>query len=297
MPDSATTAHYDAIARPQGGFAMVALDARESMRAIFRDAGHPDSDDDLVEFKALAAREVGASASAVLCDQVYGNDAIEVMRREHPDTGLIVAVDFFDEPRYGPLRESSLDLDAMARAVEGGGVSALKLYLFWRPDSDRPFRDEDARRFVDRCHELGVLALLEGVVTASADDPAFDDSLVRAAEQMGALGPDVYKTQLPTFGRGDDARVEHEAQRISDAVGVPWVVLSNGVAADRFESAVAAACRGGASGLLAGRGVWRAALSNPDPAEELATSGRARLQKLIDVVDAHARPWSAVAGV
>jgi sulfofructosephosphate aldolase len=264
------------------------------MRALFRDAGRPDSDDDLAAFKTLTAREVGGSASAVLCDPMYGNAAIEVMRTEHPGTGLIVAVDHFDEPRYGPLRESSLDLDAMDRAVAGGGVSALKLYLFWRPGADHPFLADDARRFVERCHELGVLALLEGVVTAAPGDPAFDDSLVRAAEQMGALGPDVYKTQLPTFGRGDDESVERQARRVSDAIGVPWVVLSNGVAPERFETALAAACRGGASGLLAGRGVWRAALSSPDPSRELATSGRSRLQTLIDVVDANARPWSVV---
>ncbi|MGN6501627.1 MAG: hypothetical protein ACTHKX_01840, partial [Pseudolysinimonas sp.] len=199
MPDRATNALYDAIARPNGGFAMVALDARESMRALFRDAGRPDADEDLVEFKRLAAREVGAAASAVLCDPLYGEGAIEVMRTEHPDTGLIVAVDFFDEPRYGPLREARLDEVAMERIVTQGGVSALKLYLFWRPEADRHFREDDARRFVERCHELGVLALLEGVVTGPYDS-AFDDHLVRAAEQMGALGPDVYKTQLPTFG-------------------------------------------------------------------------------------------------
>jgi sulfofructosephosphate aldolase len=54
---------------------------------------------------------------------------------------------------------------------------------------------------------------------------------------------------------------------------------------------VAASCRGGASGLLAGRGVWRAALATDDPEAELATHGRQRLRALLDVVDAEARPW------
>jgi len=286
---------YDSIARAGGGFAMVALDARESMRALFRDAGRPHEDADLADFKELAARDVAAAASAVLCDPLHGGGAIEAVRTEHPGTGLIVAVDHFDEPRFGPLRESRLDLDAMTRAVEAGAVSALKLYLFWRPEADRHFRADDARIFVERCAELGVLSLLEGVVTGSPDDPGWDDSLVRAGEQMGSLRPDVYKTQVPTFGRGDDDAVEREARRVSDAVGVPWVVLSNGVERDRFPGAVGAACRGGASGMLAGRGVWRDALTAPDPAAELASGGRARLQELIDIVDANARPWHAVA--
>lgn len=283
---------YPSIARPGGGFAMVALDARESMRGLFRDAGRPDDDDDLAHFKELAAREVAASASAVLCDPVYGRDAMRVLRQEHPGTGLIVAVDSFDEPRHGPLHESVLDEKIMAPIVAEGGVSALKLYLFWRPGSDRPFRRDDAQRFVEGCRELGVLSLLEGVVVGGGDQPRFDDELARAAEKMGELRPDVYKTQLPTLGRESDDIVERQAQRITEAVGGPWVVLSNGVDSDRFASAVAAACRGGASGLLAGRGVWRAALSTADPAEELATSGRERLRELVDVVDTFARPWA-----
>jgi sulfofructosephosphate aldolase len=287
---------YNAIARPGGGLCMVAIDARESMRGLVRDAARPDSDSDLSAFKQLVAREMSPLASAVLCDPMYGQAAMQVLRDEHPTTGLIVAVDRFDEPRYGPLRESALDLDAMALAVAAGGVSALKLYLFWRPNAEVHFRKDDARRFVEGCRELGVLALLEGVVTGDADDPSFNDSLIRAAEEMGALTPDVYKTQVPTLGRADDDVIERESRRLSDAVGVPWVVLSNGVASERFSSAVAAACRGGASGVLAGRGVWRAALSSPDPAEELATGGRARLQELVDIVDQHARPWSLSLG-
>lgn len=294
MPDPARTALYDSIALPSGGFAMVAVDARESMRALFRDAARADSDHDVSLFKERVVQQLAPVASAVLCDPMLGQGAIEAMRRDHPDTGLIVAVDHFEEPRYGPLVEARLDIDSMDRVIAGGGISALKLYLFWRPDAEPHFRAHDAQRFVERAHELGVLALLEGVVTARPDDPAFDDALVRAAEEFGRFSPDVYKTQLPTFGRADDARIEREARRVSDAVGVPWVVLSNGVEADRFTTAVAAACRGGASGMLAGRAVWKAALTVDDASEELASGGRQRLHDLVEVVDAHARPWREV---
>jgi sulfofructosephosphate aldolase len=297
MPDRTISALYDAISRPGGGFAMVALDARESMRGLFRDAGRPHEDPDLSSFKELATHRIAPLASAVLCDPLLGQRAIDAMRRDHPATGLIVAVDHFEEPRFGPLSESRLDVEAMDRAVAGGGVSALKLYLFWRPDGDPHFLAEDARRFVEHAHELGVLALLEGVVTAAPGDPAFDDALVRAAEDFGAFAPDVYKTQLPTFGLADDEGVEREARRVSEAVGVPWVVLSNGVDPGRFASAVAAAARGGASGVLAGRGVWRAALTADDPDAELATGGQERLRELVEVVDAVARPWRDAAGV
>jgi sulfofructosephosphate aldolase len=271
---------------------MVALDARESMRSIFRDAGRAHDDDDLSDFKRLAAHELGSSASAVLCDPVYGRAAMRVMRQEHPSTGLIVAVDRFEEPRYGPLQESSLDETIMGPLVAEGGISALKLYLFWRPGSGPGFRRDDAKRFVEKCRELGVLSVIEGVVPGNLDASEFDDELVRAAEKMGELGPDVYKTQVPTFGRASDEVIERESRRITEVVGGPWVVLSNGVESNRFTSAVGAACRGGASGMLAGRAVWGKALSASDPAQGLATSGRERLRELVDVIDAHALPWA-----
>jgi len=274
---------------------MVAVDARESMRAIMRDAGCAHDDDDVRAFKQTVASELGDLPSAVLCDLSYGEEAIDVMRKRHPSTGLIIAVDSFDEDRFGPLHESRLDKRAMDRAVALGGVDALKLYLFWRPDAQVHARIDDARRFVERCRELGVISLVEGVVTLAPGEDGFDDALVRAAEEFGSTRPDVYKTQMPTYARNADAQIERQARRVSDAVGVPWVVLSKGVAPERFPDAVAAACRGGASGLLAGRAVWRPSLASGDAAAELAREGRRRLEHLVETVDEFARPWQQVA--
>jgi sulfofructosephosphate aldolase len=290
-PATAASALFESIARPSGGFAMVALDGRASMRAILRDAERPYDEPDQRAFKAMVARTLGPHASALLCDTITGDGAIEVTRDELPDTGLIVAVDDFTEGRFGPLEDSRLDADAMAPAVAQGGVSALKVYLFWRPEQSAAERTAGAQEFVERCAELGVLSVLEGVITVPVGDPAYDDALVQAAEEFGAFGPDVYKTQLPTCGRAEYDEIERQARRVTDAVGAPWVVLSNGVPTERFADAVGAACRGGASGFLAGRGAWRAAVSAEDPAAELASDGIGRLEALAAVVDANARPW------
>jgi sulfofructosephosphate aldolase len=69
---------------------------------------------------------------------------------------------------------------------------------------------------------------------------------------------------------------------------VPWVVLSQGVPQDEFPAAVEAACRGGASGFLAGRALWTNALAADDPTELLRTQSVPRLQELIELVDRHA---------
>jgi len=297
MDRHAKQAAFAAISRPSGGFAIVADDGRESLRKILRDAGRPHEDADLTAFKILIARQLGPVSSALLVDLVYGAPALDALIEAAPATGRIVAVDAFTEPRYGPLEDSTLDEARMTADLAARGVHALKFYIYWRPDQPASERAAQCRTFVERCDELGVLSVLEGVVKLPADDPRFDDALVAAAEEFGSFGPDMYKTQVPTIGRGDAEKIEAEARRVSDAVGVPWVALSNGIAAAAFPDAIEAVCRGGGSGFLAGRGAWSPAVTADDPAAELSTAGHERLRELADRVDAHATPWWEAAGL
>ena len=65
---------------------------------------------------------------------------------------------------------------------------------------------------------------------------------------------------------------------------------------DRESSIVEAACRGGASGMLAGRAVWTVTLGADDPAELLRAHSVPRLRELGAIVDAHGRPWREKTG-
>jgi sulfofructosephosphate aldolase len=80
--------------------------------------------------------------------------------------------------------------------------------------------------------------------------------------------------------------VKAAAAELTRIVGVPWVVLSNGVAPEDFTAAAVEAVSGGADGFLAGRAVWASSLAAPVPAEELATNSRAGLAALVDAVAA-----------
>ncbi|HEY8282335.1 MAG TPA: hypothetical protein VIG28_07605, partial [Leifsonia sp.] len=61
---------------------------------------------------------------------------------------------------------------------------------------------------------------------------------------------------------------------------------------DAFLPAVEAACRAGASGFLAGRALWSDVVGADDVASTLRSRSLPRLERLIDVVDREARPWS-----
>jgi sulfofructosephosphate aldolase len=73
----------------------------------------------------------------------------------------------------------------------------------------------------------------------------------------------------------------------------PWVVLSSGVEHNDFPAAVEAACRAGASGILAGRALWRGVVGANDATFLLRRHSAPRLQWLGTIVDRYGTPWAA----
>ena len=165
-------------------------------------------------------------------------------------------------------------------------VVALKLLVIWRDDDRRAERVELSRRFVGLAGAHGLLSVLEPVVRHEDREWA----IVEAARELGAVRPSLYKCQVPLEGQGDPVEITRRARELDAALPVPWVVLSQGVAPDDFR-AVAAACRGGASGFLAGRALWTSTLAAEDPTELLRGQSVPRLRELAAIVDAHGRPW------
>jgi sulfofructosephosphate aldolase len=285
-----------ALARPGGAFAMLAIDQRESLRTLLVAAGGEGTDQNLREFKVEVARALSPAASAMLVDRDYGLRAIADSGALAPGCGLIVAVDRLVQPPGGALEWSELDRGAMTGELAERGARALKFLVLWRPDQPASRRADMVGHFVERCRSLGLLSVLEGLVQVPGGGlgPDMDAAIQAAAEELAPYRPDLYKTHVPTHGHGTADEITAASLRISRVLRCPWVVLSASVPVERFPGAVEAACRGGASGFLAGRGVWGPSISAPRPELDLATEARSRFERLVAVVDAHARPWPGV---
>lgn len=290
------TPSLDAIARPSGGLAMVAMDQRESLRDMFdkAGAGRP-VDDVIVDFKLAVTQTLGPIASGFLIDRHFGFELVRDRGLLPASTGLILAVDDLTQDEGGPVEETGLDRTALGLDLDG--VAALKLLIIWRRDSLRQRRVQLARDFIAAARERGVLSVLEPVVRATPDELAAgtwdaDEAIREAARELSPLGATLYKVQVPLGGAGtaDEQRAASEA--LAAAITGPWVVLSQGVARENFLSAVRAACRAGASGFLAGRALWSDVVGAEDVAERLRQVSVPRLRALLDVVDEEARPWS-----
>ncbi|GAA1149386.1 aldolase [Kribbella jejuensis] len=274
----------DALAYPDGTFAMVAMDQRESLRTMLAGHGRPDDAEAIRSFKAAVAEHLAPLASGFLIDQGY--DA-------PPRPGWILAADALTQDRGGPVTDTHLDESIDPAAAREAGAVALKLLVIWKRDDQQTRRLEMAAEFVRRCTDAGLLSVLEPVAQPAADEHDFDldTAILEAAEALAPVRPDLYKAQVPSRGLGDEAAIVDTCRQLTETVQGPWVVLSNGVARDDFPRAVELACRGGASGTLAGRALWTPALETADPSAVLATTCRDRLALIADIVHRHARPW------
>ncbi len=301
-PDGTATAGLGALARPSGAFAMVALDQRESLRTMLAEHASGDEvpDQALTDFKVEAVRALSPHASAVLVDVEFGLAPIVDAGVLAPGTGLIVAADLLTQPPGGIVEGTAVDTAVFEAESVVAVADAYKLLVIWRPNRDRAERDATVRAFLDACRERGRPGIVEGIVRADPGvrlTPAEHvDLVVEAAGELGALGPDLYKAEVPTLGLTDAETTARAAERVTEVLRCPWVVLSNGVRPERFADAAIASCQGGASGFLAGRAIWIDSVGEKDQRAHLESVAAPRLAALAERVDWVATPWHEAVG-
>jgi sulfofructosephosphate aldolase len=277
-----------ALARPSGAFAMLAVDQREAMRAMFAEhQSEPVSDEQVTGFKLAATRTLTPYASAVLLDKQFVLDRAIAERAVAPGCALIAAADEFIPSAEELVADVRIDAAVDPAYYRDRGVQALKLLVIYRPDGDPSPRISMVEEFVDRCRSNGLISIIEPVSRAPLTESDWDwnSGVLAAARELGVLGADLYKAEMPLRGEGSDDEVRAACAAITETVATPWVVLSSGVHRDRFARAVALACAEGASGFLAGRAVWSACIGAPDPLQALRQDAVGRLQLLCETVD------------
>jgi sulfofructosephosphate aldolase len=285
------------LARPSGALAMVAVDQREALRGMF--AAHqstPVPDYQLTQFKVDVARELSPFASALLVDQEFGIDEIINQKALKGSCGLIAAADLLVGPAGGAATDTAIDLDVDPIRMRDIGSVGLKFLVLWRNDESPDSRAKLVEEFNKLCTISGLPSIIEIIVKPPTDtSKAFnrEEELIIAAREAASWKPDLYKAEVPFHGEGDLNLITKNAERISEAIGSPWVVLSNGVKQPFFNDAVKACAMGGASGFLAGRAVWADIVGAADIPKALREVSIPRLEQLAEIVDAHAKPWTS----
>jgi sulfofructosephosphate aldolase len=267
---------------------MLAIDQRESMRAMFAEKqSGPVSDEQLVEFKLQALEVLTPHASAVLIDREFAWKPAIARGAVAQGCGLIAAADQFHASADEIVGDVTIDELVVPETVKEQGAKALKLLITWRPDEGPEKRIAMVNDFVARCRRAGLISLIEPVSRKPRDGSSYDlhDGILAAARELGDLGQDIYKAEVPLHGGGDEAEVRRRCAELTKTIRSPWVVLSSGVHPDQFPTAVEWACKEGARGFLAGRAVWKNTIGAPDIKQALEGDGLERLKRLCETVD------------
>lgn len=290
-----------ACASARGTFAVLALDHRQNLRKELRPADPASvTYDEMVEFKRAVVRALARVATGTLLDPEIGAAQCIADGSLAASAGLLVAIEAtgYEGP---PTARVSRVLDGWSvDKAKRMGASAAKLLVYYHPDAPNAADQERLVATVAADCRAADLALFVEPLSFSLVDgeklvgEARRQVVVETARRLSAIGGDILKAEFPYDASVMDRDRWREGCAELDAASVlPWVLLSGGVDEATFEAQVSTACEAGASGVLVGRSVWAEAATMEAAARDafLATTGRGRLSRLVELVDTVGRPW------
>ena len=296
------TGTLDDIATDSHVFSIIAMDQRNTLRRMFAAVGLEASDDDLRTAKADVARVLTPAATGLLSDPTYGVPAITQADALAPNCGLLIAAEPSERRSYQGEPRTHRDPDLNARWLLDQGGDAYKFFIQLRADRPAPGPGEPdlvgealavCEEIIRDCRAAGVPVVIENLVYERAGEDlrgqAREDAVIEAARALNDLDIDLLKLEYPGSAEG--------CRRLASILDRPWAVLSAGVPFDQFTDIIRIATEeGGASGFIAGRSVWREVVSlvGQQRQEFLTAVALPRLEKLIEVAEDSARPWTEI---
>jgi len=286
-------------------FSILALDHRGNLKRAMSpsDPGSvPYSK--LVEFKNQVVSALSPYSSAVLLDPEIGAAPAVASGALPGNIGLLVAI---EETGYtgNPSRRVSRILSEWSEGkIRRMGANGVKLLVYYHPDSPLAKQQEAlVSQVAEECVTYDLPLFIEPLSYSLNPDvkrlPSEDrrQIVIETGRRLTSLGADVLKAEFPVDVEQErDHKVwEKACQQLTEASRVPWTLLSAGVNFETFVEQAKIACRAGASGVLAGRAVWKEAvdLSGEARLEFLRTTAVDRMVKLTEICNELGRPWTA----
>ena len=257
---------YQQICGDDGAMMVIACDQRGGMRQLL--AYTPESqaaigNDVLGETKIDIARHLARHAACVLIDPLCAVPQIVDGGHLHRATALLIGLDAsgWDTSPEG-YRLSKLVPGVTARSVRDMGATGGKIMVYLRSDTPAAnTHNIDILKHVIADFSAENLFLVVEFLTyalpgeSAADYTAKFPALIEGGSQICLdLGSKVLKIPFP----GTPAACANITAMSGD---VPWAVLSAGVDHATFLGQVEIAMANGASGVIAGRSLWKDCIS------------------------------------
>ncbi len=291
---------------PNGIFKILAIDHRDSLRVLLS-PDHPGNvlASTLTDLKLTIIKHTAPYATAVMLDPVYSAGQAVVACALPGQVGFLVALEeqgYLGDPH---ARQTPLLSGWSPEKAKRLGASGVKLLMYYHPDSEASWDQEDTiRAVIAECARYEIPLFLEPLFYAldrrisvnSADFAAQRRRvIVETVRRLSALGPDILKIQFPVdVTREPDINIWKDAcAELDEAAAVPWALLSAGDPFDSFKVALEVACQAGCSGFMAGRALWREVVgaAQHDQAAILAEVVGPRFQELSQIADRYGKGW------
>jgi tagatose 1,6-diphosphate aldolase len=257
-----------------------------------------------VDIKTEVVVTLSYHASAVLLDHEYGlNPAMQMSG----GSGLLLSLEKSGYSGDSTYRHIDFLPDWTIAKIKAMGASAVKIMAYYHPDTGELATEIEqvCAKMIAECHAVDIPLYLEpmsysadaNVSKESAEFAKIRPHIMReTARRLGALQPDVLKLEFPVDVAYESNRDvwRSECVAMNAECPVPWVLLSAGVDFETFAEQTQMACDVGASGFLAGRAIWKEAVTMTDQARSVFLQDVAipRINKLTQIATASARKWT-----
>jgi tagatose 1,6-diphosphate aldolase len=288
---------------PRGTFAVLALDHRGNLRHALNPQ-NPDavSYSEMVSFKQQVVAALGPASSAVLLDPEMGAAPMVATDALPGSTGLLVALEATGYTGDPNARLSRVLPGWSVGKIQRMGASGVKLLVYYHPEAPIASHQEDlTSQIAEACVRFDIPLFVEPLSYSLDPDKKLSSAekrqiVIETARRLTPMGIDILKAEFPVDVKEEkDEQVWAQAcAELNAASQVPWTLLSAGVDYDTYMRQVAIACRAGASGVLAGRAVWKEAteLQGVARLDFLRTTAAERMNRLYALCDALGKPWS-----
>lgn len=284
------------ISGADGNIMVIACDQRGSMRKLLASDEAEQkkiTDQQLGDVKSDVTQYLASQAPSILLDPTCAVPRVVDEGTLPRDVALLIGLDAtgHDTSPEG-YYISRLVPGITARKVRELGGTAGKLLVYLRPD--RPEANRGNLDLVRQCvadfAAEDILLVVEFLTYAlPGEDPAdykakFPSLIVKGCELCLEAGAKVLKIAFP-----GNANACAEITKIAGKV--PWSVLSAGVDHATFLGQVEIAMANGASGIIAGRSLWKdcVSLDRKRQVEALQSKAVPRLRELQAILKRHPR--------
>jgi len=308
------------IANANCQFTMVATDQRGSLKRMLNPSDPSSVTPEEMKkakmalIKNLVGKESEGRASGVLIDPEYSYERsfIEACNIR-ADVGVLMSVEasgYGGQGEFAPKVQifGGLDAEEAVKRIKMRGAAAVKMLVYYRPDSPtRDYQESMVEAVGKACMKYDIPFLLEPMSHSLEGGPhkkknpkefaeIKPEIVIETARELTKpeYCVDVLKAEFPvTLKYVDELGQDplEACKELNEASQVPWVLLSAGVDFEEFREQLGYAVEAGASGFLCGRAIWKESVKAASMDAFLSTVGVKRLNEIVDIVEEKATPW------